>query len=108
MLGAHRPAHMPEAPRPMAAVWLMHGNVCTALGKSWATIRPFSPPLPFPLIRVNVEQRMASLMDCWDEDNGRVTTQQWTCEHKCLKEDVGFSKKVLRGDLSQCSPALPG
>lgn len=60
--------HMPEAPRPMLAAWLMHGSVCTALGKSCVTIRPFSPPLPFPLILVSVEQRMASLMDCWDGD----------------------------------------
>lgn len=60
--------HMPEAPRPMLAAWLMHGSVCTALGKSCVTIRPFSPPLPFPLILVSVEQCMASLMDCWDGD----------------------------------------
>ncbi len=60
--------HMPEAPRPMLAAWLMHGSVCTALGKSCVTIRPFSPPLPFPLILDSVEQCMASLMDCWDGD----------------------------------------
>lgn len=56
--------HMPEAPSPMLAVWLMQGSVWTVLGKSWVRIRPFSPPLPFPLILVRVEQRMASLMDC--------------------------------------------
>ena len=55
---------MPEAPIPRLAVWLMQGSVCTALGKSWVRMRPFSPPFPFPLARVRVEQCMASLMDC--------------------------------------------
>lgn len=75
-------SHMPEAPRPIAAVWLMHGNVCTAFGKSWAMMRPFSPPLLLPLIRVSVVQRMASLMDCWDEDMGRVRHSMKVL-HKC-------------------------
>ncbi|TNN25291.1 hypothetical protein EYF80_064582 [Liparis tanakae] len=65
---------MPEAPSPMLAAWLMQGSVWTVLGKSWARIRPFSPPLPLPLIRVRVEQRMASLMDCCREEEERKKT----------------------------------
>lgn len=67
-----RDDHMPDAPSPMLAVWLMQGSVWTVLGKSWVRIRPFSPPLPLPLILVRVEQRMASLMDCCQKRTNRL------------------------------------
>ncbi len=38
--------NIPVVLRPMAAAWPIHGRVCAALGKSWAIMRPFSPPLP--------------------------------------------------------------
>lgn len=81
--------HMPEAPSPMLAVWLMQGSVWTVLGKSWVRIRPFSPLLPLPLIRVRVEQRMASLMDCYRETKRRSVCWTWSLD---IEEDMQKSK----------------
>jgi hypothetical protein len=61
--GERLPDHMPVVLRPMPA-WLMQGRVCAALGKSWATSRPFSPPLPVLVILLRVELSMAASMIC--------------------------------------------
>lgn len=100
-----RDDHMPEAPNPMLAVWLMQGSVWTVLGKSWVRIRPFSPLLPLPLIRVRVEQRMASLMDCCQETKRRSVCWTWDLDiTECMQKSKPETESLKSKPLDDKSP----